>query len=187
VGGSSFPTVLALDVSADGDTLHVGGLFSIKGVARRNTGAVSTVIATLRAWRPTATTATVSSLTVSGSGRTVFVGGRGAGGFVHAYGPASGGAPVWTAAANGDVEALAVSSTTVYVGGHFTTIGGAGRGHMAALRAAGGAVEAWNPGANGALGVFGAAAAPGHVAIGGEFTQVAGASHQGFAQFSGVP
>jgi trimeric autotransporter adhesin len=177
VGGSSFPTVLALDVSADGDTLHVGGLFSIKGVARRNTGAVSTVIATLRAWRPTATTATVSSLTVSGSGRTVFVGGRGAGGFVHAYGPASGGAPVWTAAANGDVEALAVSSTTVYVGGHFTTIGGAGRG----------AVEAWNPGANGALGVFGAAAAPGHVAIGGEFTQVAGASHQGFAQFSGVP
>jgi hypothetical protein len=141
---------------------------------------VSTVIATLRAWRPTATTATVSSLTVSGSGRTVFVGGRGAGGFVHAYGPTSGGAPVWTAAANGDVEALAVSSTTVYVGG-------AGRGHMAALRAAGGAVEAWNPGTNGALGVFGAAVASGHVAMGGEFTQVAGASHQGFAQFSGVP
>ena len=188
VGGSSFPTVLALDVSAEGDTLYVGGLFSsIKGVARRNTGAVSTVIATLRAWRPSSTTATVSSLTVSTSGRTVFVGGRGAGGFVHAYGPTSGGAPVWAAAANGDVEALAVSSSILYVGGHFTAIGGAARGHMAALRAAGGAVEAWNPGANGALGVFAAAITSSHVAMGGEFTQVAGAAHQGFAQFSGTP
>jgi hypothetical protein len=63
VGGGSFPAVLALDVSADGDTLYVGGFFgSIKGVARRNTGAVSTVVAALRAWRPTGTTSTVSSL-----------------------------------------------------------------------------------------------------------------------------
>jgi hypothetical protein len=188
VAGASFPTVLALDVSADGDTLYVGGFFSsIKGVARRNTGAVSTVVATLRSWRPTGTTSTVSSLTVSRSGRTVFVGGRGAGGFVHAYGPTAGGAPVWTAAANGDVEALVVSSATLYVGGHFTSIGGAGRGHMAAMRAAGGGLEAWNPGADGALGVYGAAIASGHVAMGGEFTQVAGEAHQGFAQFSGTP
>lgn len=188
VGGRRFPAVLALDVSADGDTLYVGGFFSsIKGVARRNTGAVSTVVAALRAWRPASTTATVSSLTVSNSGRTVFVGGRGAGGFVHAYGPTAGGAPVWTAAANGDVEALAVSPRILYVGGHFTSIGGVARGHMAALRAAGGAVAAWNPGANGALGVFGAAITSGHLAMGGEFTQVAGQAHEGFAQFSGTP
>ena len=124
---------------------------------------------------------------MSASGRTVFVGGRGAGGYVQAYGPTAGGTPVWNVGANGDVEAVVVSSSTVYAGGHFTSIGGGGRGHLAALRASGGGVDPWNPGANGVFGAFGAAITSSRVAFGGEFTQVNGEAHQGVVQFSGTP
>ena len=75
-----------------------------------------------------ATTAdVVGDLTLSTSGRTVFVGGRATGGYVQAYGPTAGGAPVWNVGGNGDVEALAIISSTLYVGGHFTSIAGQGR------------------------------------------------------------
>jgi hypothetical protein len=104
------------------------------------------------------------------------MGGHSTGGYVQAYGPATGGTPVWNVATNGDVEALVVISSALYVGGHFTAVAGQARGHLAALRVAGGGLESWNPGANGIFGAFGAA-------IG---TQVAGEAHQGIVQFSGA-
>jgi hypothetical protein len=177
-----------MDVSADGDTLYFGGDFAlVNGTWRRNAAAVSTGVATLRAWSPSATADIVGEITVSASGRTVFAGGRSAGGYVQAYGPTAGGTPVWNAAANGDVEAIVVSSSILYVGGHFTSIAGAGRGHLAALRASGGGLESWNPGANGVFGAFGAAITGNRVAFGGEFTQVASEAHQGVVQFTGTP
>jgi hypothetical protein len=186
-GAGHFATVLDMAVSPDGQTLYFGGDFAlVKGASRRNAAAVSTVIASLRAWSPSATADAVGEVTVSASGRTVFVGGRGAGGYVQAYGPTSGGAPVWNVPTNGDVEALAIASSTLYVGGHYTTIGSGSRGHLAALTASGGLLS-WNPNANGVFGAFGVAIGSGHVAFGGEFTQVAGQPHQGVVQFSGTP
>jgi hypothetical protein len=117
----------------------------------------------------------------------VFVGGRATGGYVQAYGPNVGGTPVWNVGTNGDVEALAISSSTLYVGGHFTSVGGGARGHLAALRASGGSVHPWNPGANGVFGAFGAAITSSRVAFGGEFTTVNGEAHRGVVQFSGTP
>jgi hypothetical protein len=187
-GTGNFATVLSMDVSADGNTLYFGGDFAlVNGTSRRNAAAVSTGVATLRAWRPTATADVVGDLDVSASGRTVFVGGRGAGGYAQAYGPNVGGSPVWNVATNGDVEAIVVSSSILYIGGHFTTVAGASRNHLAALRASGGGLESWNPGVNGAFGAFDAAITSSRVAFGGEFTQVAGEAHQGVAQFSGTP
>jgi trimeric autotransporter adhesin len=187
-GTGNFATVLSMDVSADGNTLYFGGDFAlVNGTSRRNAAAVSTGVATLRAWRPTATADVVGDLDVSASGRTVFVGGRGAGGYAQAYGPNVGGSPVWNVATNGDVEAIVVSSSILYIGGHFTTVAGASRNHLAALRASGGGLESWNPGANGVFGAYDAAITSSRVAFGGEFTQVAGEAHQGVAQFSGTP
>jgi hypothetical protein len=188
-GAGNFATVLTMDVSADGNTLYFGGDFAlVNGASRRNAAAVSSGVGTLRAWSPSGTADVVGELTVSASGRTVFAGGRGAGGYVQAYGPTAGGTPVWDVGANGDVEALAVSSSVLYVGGHFTSIGGSDRGHLAALRAAGGALDSWDPDANGVFGAFGAAITGTRVAFGGEFTEVATEDHQGFVQFSsGTP
>jgi hypothetical protein len=82
---------------------------------------------------------------------------------------------------------LVASSGALYVGGHFTGMVGIARGHLAAMSPASGSLLVWNPNANGILGVFGAALGGGHVAVGGEFTTVGGADHQGLAQFSGTP
>lgn len=187
-GTGNFATVLAMDVSADGNTLYFAGDFAlVNGSSRRNAAAVSSGVGTLRAWSPAATAGTAADLTVSASGNTVFVGGRATGGYVQAYGPSVGGTPVWNVGTNGDVEALAVSSSLLYVGGHFTSVGGGARGHLAALRTSGGSVHPWNPGANGVFGAFGAAITSSRVAFGGEFTVAGGQNHQGIVQFSGTP
>jgi hypothetical protein len=187
-GTGNFATVLAMDVSADGNTLYFAGDFAlVNGSSRRNAAAVSSGVGTLRAWSPSSTADVVGDLTVSASGRTVFVGGRSSGGYVQAYGPTAGGTPVWNVATNGDVEAVVVSSSTLYVGGHFTQVAGQPRGHLAALRASGGGLDAWNPDANGVFGAFGAAITSSRVAFGGEFTQVGGENHLRFVQFSGTP
>jgi hypothetical protein len=60
--------------------------------------------------------------------------------------PVSGAALAWNPGANGEPQALAVSGSTVYVGGAFTSAGGFVRTHVAALDAATGSVVAWNPG-----------------------------------------
>jgi hypothetical protein len=187
-GAGNFATVLSMAVHPNNETLYFSGDFAlVNGSSRRNAAAVSTGIATLRAWSPASTADIAADLTVSASGRTVFVGGRASGGYVQAYGPTAGGSPVWNVATNGDVEALAVSSSILYVGGHFTTVGASSRGHLAALRASGGGLESWNPGANGVFGAFGAAITSNRVAFGGEFTTVASEAHQGVVQFSGAP
>jgi trimeric autotransporter adhesin len=187
-GTGNFATVLAMDVSADGNTLYFAGDFAlVNGSSRRNAAAVSSGIGTLRAWKPASTAGTAAELTVSASGNTVFVGGRASGGYVQAYGPNAGGTPVWNVGTNGDVEALAVSSSILYVGGHFTSVGGGARGHLAALRTSGGSIHPWNPGANGVFGAFGAAITSSRVAFGGEFTVVNGQAHSGVVQFSGTP
>jgi trimeric autotransporter adhesin len=187
-GAGNFATVLTLDVSADGDTVYFGGDFAlVNGHSRRNAAAVSSGIGTLRAWSPASTADVVGELTVSASGNTVFVGGRSTGGYAQAYGPTAGGTPVWNVQTNGDVEALVVSSSILYVGGHFTTVGGSTRHHLAALRASGGTLQSWAPVADGVFGAFGAAITSSHVAFGGEFTTIGGANHRGVAQFSGTP
>jgi trimeric autotransporter adhesin len=185
-GTGNFATVLAMDVSPDGNTLYFSGDFAlVNGTSRRNAAAVSTGIATLRAWSPASTADIAGDITLSPSGRTVFVGGRSTGGYVQAYGPTTGGSPVFNVGTNGDVEALAIVSSTLYVGGHFTTVGGTSRGHLAALSASGGLLS-WAPSANGVFGAFDAAITSGRLAFGGEFTTVAGEAHQGLVQFSGA-
>ena len=49
---------------------------------------------------------------------------------------------------NSGVTSFAVSDSTVYVGGWFTTVAGQGRSYIAALDASTGLVTPWNPGAD---------------------------------------
>jgi hypothetical protein len=77
--------------------------------------------------------------------------------------------PGSTADVVGDLT-LSSSGRTVFVGGHCTTVDGPALDHLGALRASGGGLESWNPGANGVFGAFGAAITSSRVAFGGEFT-----------------
>ncbi len=92
--------------------------------------------------------------------------------------------PVPTWQTNGRVNAIAVSGTTVYLGGQFTSMRPAGaaagtgevaRNHVAAVSLTTGNLLPWNPNTNGtvrAIKVAGSA-----VYLGGAFTQVGGVSH----------
>jgi hypothetical protein len=104
---------------------------------------------------------------------------------IAALSAATGAATAWNPDAGGasftGVFALAVSGSTVYVGGDFTSIGGQTRNCIAALDAATGVATAWNPNAAGrvlALAVSGST-----VYAGGGFAHVGGETRKSFAQF----
>ena len=79
---------------------------------------------------------------------------------------------------NGDVLALARDGATLYVGGEFTSIGGAARGRVAALDASGRAT-AFDPHANDS--VFTLTPSGGRVYMAGSFTAVGGQARAGLA------
>jgi hypothetical protein len=119
------------------------------------------------------------------SGNVMYVGGQFSA--VRAPGAASGGARrsnvaafnaktgallKWNPGANGAVRAIAVTSTRVYLGGSFTSVGGHARKYLAAVTKTG-AVAAWNPGANAS--VFVVRVGPnGKLFAGGDFSRVHG-------------
>ena len=78
------------------------------------------------------------------------------------------------------VDALAVSGSTVYVGGSFSRIGGASRNNLAALDAQTGEATAWNPGRR-ATGCSTLAVSGSTVYAGGCFSSVGGVSRNNIA------
>ena len=74
--------------------------------------------------------------------------------------------------ADGTIIALAISGTTVYVGGVFDYVGGQPRNSIAALDIASGAATAWNPNSNGLVNTL--AISSTNVYAGGEFTTIGG-------------
>jgi hypothetical protein len=99
--------------------------------------------------------------------------------------------PVATWQTNGRVNAIAVSGTTVYLGGQFTSMrppgaplgtGEVPRNHVAAVSLTTGALLPWDPNANGTVRAL--KVVSGFVYMGGAFTQVGGATHTRLAKVS---
>ncbi|MGH2966132.1 MAG: beta strand repeat-containing protein [Solirubrobacterales bacterium] len=169
--------VKALAVS--GQTVYVGGFFTtIGGKARQYIAAVDASSGNATNWNPGADN-TVEALDVSG--QTVYAGGyfSSIGGQsrnrVAAIDAASGNATAWNPNAGTSphhVDALAVSGSTVYAGGDFTSIGGQARHNIAALDASSGNATAWDPSASSI--VYALAVSGQTVYAGGFFTTIGG-------------
>ena len=134
-----------------GATIYAGGYFtSIGGQARNSIAALDAVTGAATAWNPNASSY-VNALAVSGS--TVYAGGdfTSIGGQarnrIAALDAVTGTATAWDPNASdpaSGINALAVSGSTVYAGGRFSSIGGQVRNNIAALDAATGAATPWN-------------------------------------------
>jgi hypothetical protein len=152
--GRSIADVVALAPS--GSIVYAGGVFTtIGGQARHNLAALDAATGEATGWSPDPD-AGVIALTVSGS--TIYVGGyfSSIGGQprsrLAALDAVTGTAADWNPApspATGDgvIEALQMDGSTIYVGGHFTSIGGQPRNNIAALNTSDATATAWNPSA----------------------------------------
>jgi urease beta subunit len=182
-------TVNTLVVS--GSTVYAGGSFTALGgggtgtTTRLRIGALDTATGAVTGWNPGANS-TVNVLAMAGS--TLYAGGGfttlGGGGSgtasrsrIGAVDAGTGAATGWNPGANNTVSALAVSGSTLYAGGSFTTLGGGGSGTasrslIGALDAGTGAATSWNPGANN--GVSALAVSGSTVYVGGAFTTLGG-------------
>lgn len=186
--------VLALAVAPD-DSILVGGFFgSVNG--RTAQDFLADLDPTTGAVRSMASHPSFQVEGIAVSSSMVITGEGGPGGKVQGF-AWPGMSLRWTAQFDGDVQATAVRNTDVYVGGHYVNYcrGGTGsgapfqcdvpiaRGKLAALDVTTGTLDAWNPQANGPLGVFALSARPKSLLVGGEFTTIHGIHQQGFARF----
>jgi hypothetical protein len=152
------PTAPVTTLAVNGTTVYAAGNFnSLGGQARSNLAALDLATGLPTSWNPSATGGDVTSLLVVGP--LVYVGGSFAsmGGVTHgsvaAVDAGTGVATSWdpsvSSASVRYVSALAVSGSTVYLGGSFSGAGGAVRSNIAAVDATTGLATSWSPNANG--------------------------------------
>lgn len=173
-------TVFAIAIS--GASVYLGGQFTVAGGVPRNRLAAVDQQGILTDWNPGAS-AGVRAIAVSGS--TVYVGGSfatvagqarnraaavGTDGTLAAWNPDAG------SAAGSRVHAIAVSGSTVYLGGTFTTIGGSTRS-LAAAVGTDGTLLPWNPSVTGtSVNAIVVPSSESRIFLGGSFFQVGGSS-----------
>ena len=80
----------------------------------------------------------------------------------------------------GNVNALATSGTTLFLGGTFSMVGGVGRANAAAVNVGTGALLPWNPVVNGQVAQF--SIARGFVYLRGSFSSVGGGARTRLAR-----
>ncbi|MDX6666553.1 MAG: hypothetical protein QOG68_2759 [Solirubrobacteraceae bacterium] len=160
--------VSALALAPDGSALYVGGGFTtINGQSRPTLAALAPFGGAVKSWSsctsydnpPIGDSASVSALAVSADSATVYAGGlftgTGSGATcdgsaranIGAFSAATAAPTTFTANTDGDVLALALSGTNLYVGGKFNSLGAnhLTRGSLGAVATTTGNATAFNP------------------------------------------
>ena len=88
----------------------------------------------------------------------------------------------WHPRVGGTVYSIAVSGSRVYLGGAFTSVGGAVRDHLAAVSTAG-ALTGWNPHADSTVNVV-RVGPNGNVFVGGRFGRIGGVTRSRVAEIT---
>lgn len=139
-----------------GSILYIGGSFTtVSGQARNSIAAIDAATGLATSWDPNANSEVwalaVSDSTVYAGGYFTTIGGQ-TRNHIAALDSATGSATTWNPNANGAVYTLAdlgYGSTSIYVGGNFSTIGGQTRIGLAELYKSSGGATSWNPRAGG--------------------------------------
>jgi len=184
-------TVYAMDVSADGSRVYVGGLFN--HISDFDTDKLAALDATMGVLDPLFRPQTQNHIfAMDVSEGNVYVGTGDPLEGIEAFN-ATTGLRKWSVAgghpapAAGDVQAITVWDDTVYAGGHFAQMGGLVRKRLVEVDANTGQIGPWAPDipTNGGLGVWALEqdASRGRLYVGGDFTQIEGQPYQRFAQF----
>jgi hypothetical protein len=179
--------VRALDVSPDGTKLYAGGDFRQMGGASRNGIAeLNPATGAATSFAPTEG-GVVLDVELSPDGQYLYA--CTTSNRTHRFQPAASNAPLWSMHTGGDVQAIASTAETVYVGGHFTkfTTQNVERRRIGAVRAADMSVVDWNPKTNSFYGPWAMQAVDGGLLVGGDFTSTGGQQQPYFARFSGTP
>lgn len=145
------------------DRVYVGGQFGIVGGSpRRNLAALDLATAQPLPWDPSLGGESDEVRALALSGQTLYVGGAftSVGGVVRnslaAVDVGTGAVTGWNPRPEPNVlpppvRALAISGTNVFVGGHFTSIGGSFRTNLAAVSSISGFATSWNPNPDGEI------------------------------------
>ncbi len=184
-------TVRALVLAHDDSRLYAGGSFTtMGGVGRPGVAELLPTTGAVTSFAPT-DGGVVIAMDITPSGRLFF---GTSSNRTWAYDPVDGGVPEYRVRTSGDVQAILATDEEVYIGGHFSGLPEAKleRQHIASFLPQTGEATRWNPGLNGAYGVwaFGLTRTPlspnavPALSVGGDFTVVGGLARRGYARFN---
>jgi len=175
-------------LAISGSTVYIGGDFTaVSGTTRNRLAAVGITDGALTSWDPNVNKK-VLALAISGT--TVYVGGSFATASgttrnrLAAVGITDGALTSWNPNVNGSplqgtVHALAISGTTIYVGGEFTSVSSTTRNRLAAVGITDGALTSWNPNTNNTVETL--AISGSTIYTSGSFTAVSGTTRNNLA------
>jgi hypothetical protein len=171
-----------------GPTVYAGGAFgSIGGQTRSGIAALNSTTGSASSWNPSAIgqvlALAVGGATIYACGSFNTIGGQSRD-KIAAIDAETGAATAWNprvidAGDAGRVFALALSSSTIYVGGSFTSIGGHARNHLAVLDAVTGALTDVDPNPDGDIAALAGNSSTVYVA--GAFTNIGGQPRTGIS------
>jgi hypothetical protein len=179
-----------LVVSPDQTRVYIGGDFAkVGGTPRTRLAAVDPTVGAPINWAPSVP-AQVERMAVSADGAVIYLalGGKyGIGNRVQAW-TTDTATKRWEVSGDGDFQAVAVTPSLVYAGGHFNTLNDntVARQHLTALDPATGAVQPWGPSIGGIHGVLDLDVTGSYVYVGGEFDNIGNEAIQGVARFTNL-
>ena len=181
--------------SADGSRLFAGGTFTkIGGAERPAVAELDPVTGAARPFSVPSVGSTLTAMGISPSGDRLYFGVANNSVFAHDTATAE---RTWLMKNGGDTQAIAASSTEVYIGGHFgqsLSVNGVGtklkRQWILSADPRTGAVTGWDQqlaGGAAELGVWAITTTPTALLVGGAFDTAAGEIRRRFARFQGTP
>jgi len=187
--------IQSMVVAPDQSKVYIGGDFKeVAGKNRTRLAAVDPMSGVPTAWQPEPP-ATIENMALSPDGSAIYIALRGAygvGNRAQAW-PTTSNTLRWEVTGDGDFQAVAVTNSLVYIGGHFNRLTEPGkttyafdRQHLTAVDPATGWVQPWGPLIGGVHGVLDLEATSQYVYVAGEFDNIGNEAIQGFARFTNL-